>query len=114
MLDRICKTLRIAAAALAGAWAGYALWQWWDFFARPGLYAMQSAPWYTGVLLCGAAAAVLVLVLPAAAGRPRRRPYRGGRRPAARGGGKFSAAGRMDPLVKRPRGWYNSPKSRLE
>ena len=48
MLDRICKTLRIAAAALAGAWAGYALWQWWDFSARPGLYAMQSAPWYTG------------------------------------------------------------------
>ncbi|HJD20181.1 MAG TPA: hypothetical protein H9915_00020 [Candidatus Gemmiger faecigallinarum] len=79
MIDRICKTLRIAAAALAGAWAGYALWQWWDFSARPGLYAMQSAPWYTGILLCGAAAAVLVLVLLAAAWLLRRRQHRRGR-----------------------------------
>ena len=79
MLDRICMILRIAAAALAGAWAGYALWQWWDFSVRPGLYAMQSAPWYTGVLLCGAAAAVLVLVLLAAAWLLRRHQYRRGR-----------------------------------
>ena len=79
MLDRICMILRIAAQALAGAWASYALWQWWDFSARPGLYAMQSAPWYTGVLLCGAAAAVLVLVLLAAAWLLRRGQRRWGR-----------------------------------
>ena len=79
MLDRICKTLRIAAAALAGAWAGYALWQWWDFSARPGLYDMQSAPWYTGVLLCGAAAAGLRRVRRAPAWLLRRRQRRRGR-----------------------------------
>lgn len=76
MTDQICKMLRIAAAALAGAWAGYALWQWWDFSARPGLYAMQSAPWYTGILVCGMAAAVLALALLAAAWLLRRRQSR--------------------------------------
>ena len=76
MIDPICKMLRIAAAALAGAWAGYALWQWWGFSARPGLYAMQSAPWYTGILVCGAAAAVLALALLAAAWLLRRRQSR--------------------------------------
>lgn len=40
---------------------------------------MQSAPWYTGILLCGAAAAVLVLVLLAAAWLLRRHQCRRGR-----------------------------------
>ena len=33
----------------------------WDYHTRPELYRMQSAPWYTGILLYGAVAAAILL-----------------------------------------------------
>ena len=32
-------------------------------FIHPGLYAMQSAPWYTGILFYGIATVVVLIVL---------------------------------------------------
>lgn len=33
-----------------GMFAGFALYEYIDYKARPGLYAMWSAPWYVGLL----------------------------------------------------------------
>ena len=46
-LDQFLHTLFWAAP---GVFAGIALYEYIDFRTRPGLYAMQSAPWYVGLL----------------------------------------------------------------
>ena len=49
---------------LVGAWIGHGIFLWWDYMAHPELYAMQSAPWYTGLLVHGVLTiAVVVLAL---------------------------------------------------
>ncbi len=37
-----------------GVFIGSGLYSYWHFQKYPGLYAMQSAPWYTHVLVQGA------------------------------------------------------------
>lgn len=32
-------------------WLGSCAWRWWDYTARPELYAMNSAPWWAGALV---------------------------------------------------------------
>ena len=49
-LDQFLHTLFWAAL---GVFAGIALYEYIDFRTRPGLYAMQSAPWYVGLLMPG-------------------------------------------------------------
>lgn len=46
-LDQFLHTLFWVAP---GMFAGFALYEYADYKARPGLYAMQSAPWYVGLL----------------------------------------------------------------
>ena len=41
----------------------WCIYHCWDFHARPSLYALTSAPWYTDILLSGACTAVLVVIL---------------------------------------------------
>ena len=41
---------------------GFGVYKFWHFKTYPNLYAMQSAPWYTELLLDGALVAVLVVV----------------------------------------------------
>lgn len=36
-----------------GVFAGHTIYIWSSYKAYPDLYAMQSAPWYTGILLHG-------------------------------------------------------------
>ena len=45
----------------AGVFLGYGCYTVWDDRTRPDLYRMQSAPWYTGILIYGAVAAALLL-----------------------------------------------------
>lgn len=59
-LDQFLHTLFWAAP---GMFAGIALYEYIDFRTRPGLYAMQSAPWYVGLLPPG----VVCLMVMAAA-----------------------------------------------
>ena len=49
-LDQFLHTLFWVAP---GVFAGIALYEYIDFRTRPGLYAMQSAPWYVGLLMPG-------------------------------------------------------------
>ena len=45
-----------------GIFIGYGIYKFWHFKTYPNLYAMQSAPWYTELLLDGAMVVVVVVV----------------------------------------------------
>ena len=59
-LDQFLHTLFWVAP---GMFAGFALYEYIDYKAHPGLYAMWSAPWYVGLLPPG----VVCLMVMAAA-----------------------------------------------
>lgn len=62
-MKRLCGILKTAIWCLLGVLLGSTIYTLWDYKAHPGLYEMQSAPWYTGLLLSAGVTAVLVLVL---------------------------------------------------
>ena len=62
-MKKLCTLLKTAIWCLIGVFLGSTIYTILDEKAHPGLYEMQSAPWYTGVLLGAGVTAVLVLVL---------------------------------------------------
>ncbi len=54
--------LNIVIGSFIGVFIGFGIYKFWHFKTYPNLYAMQSAPWYTELLLDGALVAVLVVV----------------------------------------------------
>ena len=60
MLKKINQILNIIIGAFVGSLIGYSVYRMIDYHARPNLYAAQSAPWYTGILLQCAVTAVAV------------------------------------------------------
>lgn len=53
MGNRWNQILNIATGSSVGVFAGHGIYVFWDYKTHPGLYAMQSAPWYTGILVYG-------------------------------------------------------------
>ena len=62
MSKRINGLLNIIISTAAGVFAGHGIYEYWHHKKYPGLYAMQSAPWYTGVLVYGAFTLAVVAV----------------------------------------------------
>jgi ABC-type antimicrobial peptide transport system permease subunit len=48
--------------AFIGVFIGRGIYVIWDFKTHPELYAVQSAPWYTSILVYGAFTIVVLLV----------------------------------------------------
>lgn len=61
-MKRLNTFLNTIIGSFIGVFIGHVLWKIWDFKTSPELYAMQSAPWYTSILLYGVVTSVLVLV----------------------------------------------------
>ena len=61
-MKKLDQILNILMGAVGGVFLGHSLWRCWDWHRRPGLYAMQSAPWYTSILVYGAFAAGVVII----------------------------------------------------
>ena len=61
MLKKLNRLLNTITGAFVGVFIGHGLYVFWDFKAHPDLYAMQSAPWYTSILLYGAVTAAILL-----------------------------------------------------
>ncbi len=61
-MKKLHGMLNLIMGAFVGAFLGYGLFVVWDYKTHPGLYAMQSAPWYTGIVLSGAFTLVVLLV----------------------------------------------------
>ena len=62
MLRKLNCFLKIVIGSFIGVFIGFGIYKFWHFKTYPNLYAMQSAPWYTELLLDGALVAVLVVV----------------------------------------------------
>ena len=62
MLRKLNCFLNIVIGSSIGVFIGFGIYKFWHFKTYPNLYAMQSAPWYTELLLDGALVAVVVVV----------------------------------------------------
>lgn len=62
-MKRLNHLLNIILGASIGVFIGRSLFRWWDYSTHPSLYAMQSAPWYTSILLHGAVTAAVAFAI---------------------------------------------------
>ena len=62
MLRKLNSFLNIVIGSFIGVFIGFGIYKFWHFKTYPNFYAMQSAPWYTELLLGGALVAVVVVV----------------------------------------------------
>ena len=62
-MKRLNHLLNIILGASIGVFIGRSLFRWWDYSTHPSLYAMQSAPWYTSILMHGAVTAAIVILI---------------------------------------------------
>lgn len=63
MLKKVNSILDILFGAIVVVYVGYGIYLYRDYQTHPDLYAMQSAPWYTGIIVYGVFAAVFLLVI---------------------------------------------------
>ena len=54
---------RIAAWAFVGAFIGTMIYRIYDYVSHPGLYALQSTPWYSSILVNAGFTAIVVAIL---------------------------------------------------
>lgn len=59
-LYRILKTL---VWCFIGVFIGSSIYQYYDYKVQPGLYEMQSAPWYLSIEIRGIFTAVIVVII---------------------------------------------------
>ena len=52
-MKKASKVLSYIIAAVIIGFLLHCAFKFWDFKSNPHLYAMQSAPWYTGILIDG-------------------------------------------------------------
>ena len=53
MRKKVNQILNIIMGSFIGIFIGSGLYKYWHFRKYPGLYAMQSAPWYTSIFING-------------------------------------------------------------
>ena len=61
-MKKLNNILNIIIVSFVGVFIGHDFYVLWDFKTRPELYAMQSAPWYTSILVHGAFTFVILLI----------------------------------------------------
>lgn len=61
---KLYRVLRDFLWCMLGVFLGSSLYEYYDYVHHKGLYEMNSAPWYTGILTSGCLVAVLAAVLP--------------------------------------------------
>ena len=62
MLRKLNYFFNIVIGSCIGVFIGFGIYKFWHFKTYPNLYAMQSAAWYTELLLDGALVAVVAVV----------------------------------------------------
>lgn len=62
MLKRINQIINIILASCIGVFIGHGFYVCWEYKTKPSLYAMQSAPWYTSILVYGGFTVVVIIV----------------------------------------------------
>lgn len=62
MKKKIYRILNMIMGSFTGVFLGSGLYRYWHFQAYPDVYVMQSAPWYTGILIQGALTLMVLTV----------------------------------------------------
>ncbi len=52
-MKRLNNILNKIIGTFVGVFIGHAIYIFWNFKTKPKMYAMQSAPWYTSILVYG-------------------------------------------------------------
>lgn len=52
-MNALNRFLNVLAGSVTGVFIGHSIYVCWEYQTYPGLYAMQSAPWYTSILTYG-------------------------------------------------------------
>ena len=61
-IPKLMDVLNVIMGAFTGVFLGHGILEFWRFKTRPELYAMQSAPWYTSILVYGAFTVVVTVI----------------------------------------------------
>lgn len=61
MLKRLNVLMNIVMGTVIGVFLGHGAYTFWHYKTYPGLYEMQSAPWYTSILLYGCLTLVVLI-----------------------------------------------------
>lgn len=56
------KIINTIMGAFVGVFIGHSAYVVWNYKSHPELYAMQSAPWYTSILVYGGFTLVVLVV----------------------------------------------------
>lgn len=62
-MKRLNQILNIIMGAFIGVFIGNGIYKFWDFNNHPNLYTIQSAPWYTSIILQGIITIIVVAIL---------------------------------------------------
>lgn len=62
MFERLNNILNVIMGSSVGVFIGYAIYVYWEFRKYPDLYVMQSAPWYTSIVVYGLVTAIILLI----------------------------------------------------
>ena len=60
MWEKLNTVLNIVISSSIGVFLGHGIYVFWDYRKRPDLYAMWSAPWYTGIFVYGIFTAAVI------------------------------------------------------
>ena len=62
MSKKLNRILNIVMGSSIGVFIGHGIYVFWEYKTHPSLYAMQSAPWYTSILIYGIFLIVVLLI----------------------------------------------------
>lgn len=62
LMKKINSILNIIIGSFIGVFIGHGIYVFWDYKTHPDLYVMQSAPWYTSILVYGIFTIVVLIV----------------------------------------------------
>ncbi len=62
-MKKLNNFLNILIGTFIGVFIGHGIYVYYDFKTHPDLYAMNSAPWYTSILVYGIFTLVVILVV---------------------------------------------------
>ena len=62
MLKKINNFINILMGTFTCVFIGGGVYKYFDYKNHPDLYAMQSAPWYTGIQIAGMALMIVLII----------------------------------------------------
>ena len=62
-MKKLSHFLTIASGAFIGAFFGTSIYRIYDYQINPNLYALQSVPWYSSILVNGVFTGIVVALL---------------------------------------------------